>query len=456
LFIRRLNEAKAIPLPGTEGATNVFFSTDSQWVAFSGGRGGVRKIPVEGGPVVPVALGTLLDWAEDGTILFGTPEGLMRTPAAGGQPVKMTEALQGGVPRILPGGKAALFASRSAGRGTVAIQAVSFADGKPKVLVPGAGSPRYLPTGHLIYVSKGTLFAVPFDPGKLETRGNAVAIVNDVRYNPVAESADISVSRNGILVYHKGGALVSIVSEAPKRAMEWIDAAGKRSPVTAKTGSYSRPRFSPDGSQVALLITEPDSRDEWVYDLRRDSPTRVTFGEPPAISTAAWSPDGRYLFIGSGDGETSGIYLVQADGSSQKPERLLKAEAVVFPGSYSKETKRLAFYGFNEMRIWIPPLAEENGQWKAGKAERFLPRSRFTYLTPEFSPDGRWLAYATDETGQSEVNVRPVSGPNRKWKISTDGGSNPRWWRNELLYHVCQLRRERRHVQRRQAACASG
>ena len=175
LFIRKLNDAKAVALPGTEGATNVFFSPDSQWVAFSGTGGGTSKIPVEGGPVVPVAQGALLGWAEDGTILIGTAEGIMRIPSGGGQPVKMPAMT--GAPRILPGGKAELSVSRSgtAGRGntgTVAIEAVSLPDGKRKVLVPGAGSPQYLPTGHLIYVSKGTLFAVPFDVDKLETRGN--------------------------------------------------------------------------------------------------------------------------------------------------------------------------------------------------------------------------------------------------------------------------------------------
>ena len=138
--------------------------------------------------------------------------------------------------------------------------------------------------------------------------------------------------------------------------------------------------------------------------------------------------------------EISGIYLVQADGSSQHPERLLKTEAVVFPHSYSKEAKRLAYCGLGTGRggpsagIFTVPLAEENGQWKAGKAEPFLPPSPFIDQTPAFSPDGRWLAYATNESGQSEVNVRPASSPSRKLPGSTDGGSNPRWWRNELLY----------------------
>ena len=197
-----------------------------------------------------------------------------------------------------------------------------------------------------------------------------------------------------------------------------------------------RPRFSPDGSQIALLIPTPDSRDEWVYDLRLDSLRKVTYGEPPSISTPTWSPDSRYLFLGSGNG----IYLVQADGSSQHPERLLQTQSVVFPDSYSREAKRLAYYGLGVGRdgpssgIFTALLAEENSQWKAGKAEPFLPPSPFIDQTPAFSPDGHWLAYATNESGQSEVNVRPVSGPSRKWKISTDGGANPHWWRNELLY----------------------
>ena len=127
--------------------------------------------------------------------------------------------------------------------------------------------------------------------------------------------------------------------------MEWIEVTGNARRSPQRPDRISRPRFSPDGSQIALLIPTPDSRDEWVYDLRLDSLRKVTYGEPPSISTPAWSPDSRYLFLGSGNGEISGIYLVQADGSSQHPERLLQTQSVVFPDSYSREAKRLAYYG---------------------------------------------------------------------------------------------------------------
>jgi serine/threonine-protein kinase len=215
--------------------------------------------------------------------------------------------------------------------------------------------------------------------------------------------------------------------------LQWLDARGKTEPLRAKPGAYSNPRLSSDGNRVAMLVIEGSNRDIWVYDQQRDAMTRLTSGGG-AQRNPAWSPDGRYVFIGS---VGNGIFWTRADGAGQ-PQPLIQIKGIDLPWSITPDGKRLAYFEVPP-QIWTVPLEETNGQMKAGKPEQFL-KSQFQDTDPEFSPDGRWLAYISNATGTNELYVRafppPASGQGGQWQISNSGGQVPMWSRtsHDLLY----------------------
>jgi hypothetical protein len=270
LFTRRLDQPKATELPGTENAVNPFFSPDGQWVGFFAGNK-LEKISVEGGAAVPLAdVGAIAvggSWGADGTILVGQAltgkRGLVRVSSGGGVPAPVTQFASGEVahvePQILPGGKAALFAAYSLPDVDKAtIEVVTLADHRRKTLVRGGTSPRYLPSGHLLYLNKATLFAIAFDPVRLETRGTAVPVLDDVAYHPAVYTASaLDFSRAGTLIYRRG----SGGSAGGLMTVQWLDAAAKKEPLLAKPGIYQNPRLSPDGRKLALQVTEAGGPD---------------------------------------------------------------------------------------------------------------------------------------------------------------------------------------------------
>ena len=423
LSLLRLDQTKAaipVQLRGTEGATGAFFSPDSKWIGFMV-RDSIKKISVEGASTITMAEfggSSSVAWGENDTILVARGAlGLWRIPASG-EPVKVNvkdapNDLR--IYQILPGGKAALAVVYAGGRGirqhadTATIEAVSLTDGSLKPVVPGGTSPRYLPTGHLLYLNKGTLFAVPFDPDKLQTTGNAVSILDDVQFNETTGAANLSFSRDGVLVFRKGTGINPI--EVMPGRVDSIDAAGKRSPLISEIRRYLRPRFSPDGNQLALLISEPGSRDEWVYDLRGDGfPKPITFGGLN-ITTATWL-DNNHVVFGNGPANSlpdtgatnsAGIYWTSADGAS-KPQPLLRFKGLPFVTAYSAALKRLVFFARGG-GILTTPVTEENGQLKAGEPEQFM-QSQFSDPRPSFSPDGHWIAYSEEKAGRQEVYVQ--------------------------------------------------
>jgi Tol biopolymer transport system component/predicted Ser/Thr protein kinase len=445
LYTRRLDQSKASELPGTEGATSPFFSPDGQWVAFfAGGNGSkLNKISVEGGAVVPLAdAGTSLggSWGADGNIIVGgvLTKGLMRVPANGGAPTPVLDLAPGEIgcisPQILPGGKAVLFvAYKAPDPNTASIEVFSFADRQRKKLVQGGTSAHYLPSGHLIYSNKGTLFAIPFDVDRLETRGTAVPVLDDqLPTSPAIAGVDLDFAQTGTLVFRRGsgggGPLM--------RTIQWVDAAGKKEPLLAKPGPYSSLWISPDGKRLSFVVQEGANQDVWVYDTQRDAMTKLTFGG--LYLQPSWSPDGRYVVF-SAFGK--GLYWTRSDGAGQ-PQPLTQSTNIQIPWSFTPDGRRLAYFeAAGNTQIWTLPLEEQGGQLKAGKPEQFL-KSQFSDGAPAFSPDGRWLAYMSNESGKNEVYVRafppPASGQGGKWQISNSGGDYPMWPRNgrELTYHA--------------------
>jgi len=462
LFTRRLDQPKATELPGTQGASRPFFSPDGEWVGFVAGNK-LNKISVEGGAVVP--LGDFpgfagASWGEDGNIFVSvTGKDLGRLPSGGGAPEVIAPVANGEIalplPQILPGGKAILFvASTTMEVDKYTIEVTTPADRHRKIVARGGQSPRYLPStnpassssassnttagglGHLIYVNKATMFAVPFDLDKLETRGTAVPVLDDVAYaagTNVGQFAFSSApSGHGTLIYRRPGGSASGMTK-----LQWVDATGKPSgnaPLLAKPGVYADPRLSPDGKRVALTVMEGGSQDIWVYDPQRDAMTRLTFGGG-RNGYPVWSPDSQYVVFASFG---KGIFQARADGSGQ-PQPLNENSGTRTPWSFTPDGKRLAYFAQSNYQLWTVPLEEQGGQLKAGKPEQFL-KSGSRDMTPAFSPDGKWLAYTSDESGKNEVYVRvfppPATGQGGKWQVSNSGGEVPRWSRNghELMY----------------------
>jgi serine/threonine-protein kinase len=444
LLTRRLDQPKPTELPGTQGASRPFFSPDGHWVGFAV-RGRVNRISVEGGAVIPLAS---LDgnfagasWAEDGSIFVDDAgaKGLLQLPADGGAP-KIIVAPEGSAtpaePQVLPGGKAVVFTVGAVARGidTFTIDVLALADGRRKTLVRGGQSPQYLPssnrTGHLLYLNKATLFAIPFDLETLETRGTAVPVLDDVAYSPITGAGQLAVSRTGTLIYRRATG-----RPAAAATLQWLDAAGKKEPLGVKPGAYRTPRLSPDGKRIALVaISEGANQDIWVYDPQRDASTPLTFGGGNTFPV--WSPDGQYVVFGK---VAEGIFQARADGATQ-PQVLIASRTNLAPWSFLPDGKRLAYFGASANgQLWTVPLAEQGGLLKAGTPEPFL-RNTFGNQAPSFSPDGHWLAYSSNESGRTEVYVRafppPASGQGGKWQVSTSGGAGPRWSHtgHELVY----------------------
>ncbi len=443
LYTRRLDQSRANELPGTEGAVAPFFSPDGQWVGFFSGISEsnykLNKISVEGGAVVALAEVGFVgggSWGVDGDIFVGgvLTKGLTRISASGGVPRPVFDLAPGEVgyvaPQILPGGKAVLFAAfRTFDVNTASIEVFSFADRRRKTLVPGVSVARYLPSGHLVYANKGTLFAIPFDLARLETRGTAVPVLDDVAYSPQGGGVDMDFASTGTLVYRRGTG----GSTLGMKIIQWVDGTSKKQTLLSKPGDYANLWISPDGKRLSFVVR---NQDVWVYDIQRDALTRLTFGDGPYVNPL-WSPDGQYLVFGAFG---KGIYWTRADGAGQ-PQPLIQSNSLQ-PSSITPDGKRLAIYGGpGNQQIWTVPLDDQGGQLKAGKPEQFM-KTEFLDVNPKFSPDGRWIAYASNESGKPEVYVRafppPASGQGGKWQISNSGGVEPFWSRNgrDLLYRA--------------------
>jgi len=428
LFTRRLNQSKATELAGGEGAYGPFFSPDGRWVAFFGG-GKLKKISVEGGAVITLCeapSGRGGAWGEDHSILAALTANrspLMRIPDSGGTPEAATDLAQDEIlhrwPQILPGGKAVLFTASTSPRigafDEAKIEVMSFEDRSRKTLQRGTYG-RYLPTatgaGHLVYIRKDTLFAVPFSPDTLEVSGTPVPVLQKVSYSANSGSAQFDFSSDGTLVYRSRGE-----SERGMVTLQWLSSGGKLQSLPAQPGVYSQPHFSPDGKLLALTVASETGTDIWLYDWRRDAMSRLTFGDG-TFAFPVWSPDGRYLAFRAG----SGISWTRADGTG-KPQPLTLSKPAYYPWSFSADGKRLAFAetGADDFDLWTVPLENDAGGLRAGKPEVFLQTpENGTY--PAYSPDGRWIAYRSIRGGKAEIYVRAFPDTGGKWQIS-DGES---------------------------------
>jgi serine/threonine-protein kinase len=447
IYVRSLDQLQATALSGTENATDPFFSPDGQWIGFFA-DGKLKKISVQGGAAV-----TLCDvanerggsWGADGTIVF-TPDlqvPLSKVSSAGGTPRplttldKQTGEITQRWPQVLPGGKAVLFASGThpSSYEDSDIVVYSIASGQRKTVQRGGSYARYLPSGHVVYIHQGALFAVPFDLKGLEVTGQPALILEGVVTAPTNGGAQFSFSETGNLVYVEGRAGGQNVS------IYWMDHQGKFMPLRETPGFYYNLAFSPDGKRLALEIFDGKRRDIWVYEWERDGLTRLTFaGE--LNENPIWTPDGQRIAYSSQEkGGTINLWWIRADGAGDA-QRLTESKSLHYAGSWRPDGKVLAFSqqspGATAFDILTLPIeGDEKSGWKPGDPKPFV-NSAFSEREPAFSPDGRWLAYESNESGSYEVYVRPFPGPGGKWQISTGGGVFPEWFRNgkELFYRT--------------------
>ena len=423
-WLRSVDQLEATPVSGTANASVPFFSPDSQSIGFwTSGR--LSKVAVSGGAAVTIAeVGEEpvdgATWGSDDVILFGSDGGIRRVAGASGIPeivIPIEEPEAAHRPQLLPDGDWVLFTLRSGGPnswGDAQVVLQSVTTGERIVLFEGRDA-RYLATGHLVYLFDGVLFAVPFDVGSRRVTGGPVPLVEDVAdAGSGGGAAQFSVSRDGMLVYVPGRGISGGVSLA------WVSRTGEESAIAAPNRRYNRIRVSPTGTRIAagVLAEENENWDVWIWRLDQGPLTRLTFDDA-ADRFPLWTPDGeRVVFFSRRDG--SGLFWKAADGTGEV-ERLLdneNSETNVFPWDWSPDG-RLVFTTAGDIGVL---------DVQGDGAVEMLFESEFAEVQPALSPDGRWLAYASNESGQYEVYVQPFPDiDDGKWQVSTSSGLFPLW-----------------------------
>ena len=426
LYLRELGEPQARPIPGSEGGGVPFLSPDGEWVGFFA-AGELRKVPAAGGaPIricdVPGAIGSAT-WGEEDLIVFSDLTGLFSVSANGGELRRLTDGdFTHRWPEILPGGRNLLYTSWYEDVNHLAMLTLTTGERRILDALGQAGQARYLPTGHLLFTRSNAVLAVPFDPTRGEPTGVPFIVLQGVYSAPVQLSSAVgvhyfSVSDTGTLVYAPGG------DSAAARELVWVSRDGDVAPVSDQARAYEFPRLSPDGKRVVLAIHSPP-HDIWVLDIERGSLTRQTLSD--LAGRPIWTPDGRRVTFATG----RVLYSKLVDGSSE-PELVLEARAgLITAESWSPDGRILLFR----------ELDEANGfdVWRMGIGEEPIPvlNTRFDETSPALSPDGRWLAYVSNESGREEVYVQAFPGPGQRAQVSNRGGTEPVWSHDgkELFY----------------------
>lgn len=427
LAVRRLDHSKITPLSGTDGASSPFFSPDGKWVGYFASHQ-LRKVAAGGGESVTLCAAPLDrggTWTEDGQIIaaLSTSGELSSVPASGGAPRPFSdlkpeppEVTNHRMPAALPDGKGVLFISGT-GHSTGALRVLKPGGGPAKTLVASSSTGRYLPSGYLVFSRGGTIFAAPMDLNRLDLTGTASPVIQGVS-NDFFRGADFDVSASGTLVYRAKPA-------AENRAVTWLDSSGAGIKVFESTGEYASPRLSRDGKRLALT----SGSEVWIYDLDREAMARLTFVSEGGCCPV-WSPEGDYVAF-----ESSGsLAWAKWDGSGIVERLPAVPGTSAVPFSFSPDGKWLAFHrnvGQTGYDLWAAPVDRSGGALRLG-TPRLLLKQPGVQSAPAISPDGRWLAYGSDdETGRLEVYVIPFTpqGPpaEGKWQLTTDGGRGPRW-----------------------------
>jgi Tol biopolymer transport system component len=437
LWVRELSALSAQPLADTEGAACPFWSPDGRSIGFSA-EGKLKRVEASGGPPQTLCHGSQWGapaaWSRDGVILFASgTEGIFRVSADGGEATQVTkpDRSRGEAhhlwPQFLPDGRHFLFLvglvdKEGEAHNDIYVGSLDSADTRP--LLRGGSRAAYVPPGYLLYIRDGTLLARAFDAQALRFTGEPIQVAERLRYFQPTGDGDFSASEGGVLAYQAGAKLSRLA---------WFNRSGGEIGAVGAPGDYEAPRLSPDGQRVAVNMVDPrtGTTDIWIYELSRGTSTRFTF-EPGVENEPIWSSDGRSLAFAADRGGPPSLVLKTLSDPGSGEQLTQTSGWVQFAYDWSPDGKFI-IYADGEAKtgndLWVLPLAGSR------KPAPFL-RTQFNEGAARFSPDGRWIAYVSEESGRPEVYVRPFQGAAEKWKVSNAGGEEPRWRRDgrELFY----------------------
>ncbi|HET7347090.1 MAG TPA: hypothetical protein VFJ10_07145, partial [Acidobacteriaceae bacterium] len=439
LWVRPLDSLTSRQLPGTEGASMPFWSPDSQWIGFQA-KDKLEKIAVSGGPPVTICDArnlslpnpdhhTMGAWNRDGVILFSNPGGIYRVPDSGGTPTLVLAPAAArnesgfAVPEFLPDGRHFLVEMwRNSGDLRIAVG--SLESNLVVDLGPASSNAHYARPGYLFYLDRSTLMARPFDARALRFTGPSTPFAQNVGEYSGPDYGFFSISSAGVMGYQA-------VPDASRNQMAWFNRSGQNQGAAAQPDIYASPALSPDGGRLAVAVGEHGKADIWVYDLKRGTASRLTFN-PAYDVNPIWSPDGSRVLFSSDRSGAWDLYQKSADG-------LGSTQAVFQSAGQDKALNditsdgRYAIYdtanGTTSSQLWVLPLFGDR------KPFPFV-QGNFGAGSAQFSPNGRYVAYNSNETGRDEVYVQTFPQHTGRWEISNSGGAEPMWRHNgkELFY----------------------
>jgi serine/threonine protein kinase len=424
IYLLEIRELAARFISGTdEQPEKPFFSPDGKWIGYwSNASQQLKKIAIGGGASVPLtdeAAFGVYSWGADDKIVYSQGRNFKRLSANGGTSeifANLETATEFNVsPHILPDGKSVLFTRVLPLPEKIMVH--SLESGETKELFEG-DTACYLPTGHIIYTVRDNLTAVPFELERLEVTGGPIPIIEGVYETTGPQYA---ISDSGLLVY-----IPRIYAAGTgSRTLVWVDRAGKETPLGLPSDEYVLFKISPDGKNVALGIGSVGISTIWKWDFARQTKTRLTFSEG-ANNFPIWTPDSqKIIFTSLGEGARAGLYMKSADGTGEEKSLFGINETYPLPESWSSDGKTLALteISITNMKANIGVLSMENEGTR-----KLVLEDKYSELQPQISPNGRWMAYVSDESGQHEIFVRPFPDVNKgKWQVSEGGGHSPLW-----------------------------
>jgi serine/threonine-protein kinase len=442
MIVRWFDRLDAAPLPGVTGAVMPFVSPDSRWIAYVQDDLTLKKVAAAGG--TPITLARLpvwprgASWVDDATIIIGTNSpttGLLRVPAGGGEPRVLTTPDRARdeeghlLPSGLPGGGAVLFTIGAAQPENAQLALLDLGTGQQTTLLRGGRDAQYVASGHLVYLAGRAMSAVRFDLPRRVVVGDPVRVIDGVAVTPTS-ALNVAVTRAGTMIYAPGGAGAST-----PRSLLWVDRHGRETPIAAPPRPYESARLSPDGTRVAVGVRDQEN-DIWTWDLARRTLTRLTFDADVDISPV-WSADGHRVVYASPRAGVYNLYARAVDGSASD-ERLTSGANTQIPDSVTPDGAYIIGHEVRpQTKSDLARIALDPARGAPAAAAEGLIETPFEEWNGEVSPDGRFLAYQSDESGQNEVYVRPYPHvASARWQVSSGGGTEPVWTRGgrELIY----------------------